>query len=107
MKYYVTKFDENLREESQEVREFDGSKRKFAKLLGEQELAKLEAARELVSKISGKRYPYEFKLTVSPNSAVISQTGGAFNGIYCVIRVEEDPNHRWDKLLKDLHLSDE
>ena len=107
MKYYVTRFDENLREESQEVLEFDGSKREFAKRLGEQELAKLEAARELVSKISGKRFPYEFKLTVSPNSAVISKTGGIDKGIECVIRVEEDPDHRWDKLLKDLHLLDE
>ena len=107
MKYYVTMLDGYLREESQEIREFDGSKKEFAKLLGEQELAKLKKARELVSKISGKEYPYEFKLTVSPNSAVISQTGGAFNGIYCVIRVEEDPDHRWDKLLKDLHLLDE
>ena len=106
MKYYVTKHDENLREESQEIREFDGSKKEFAKLLGEQELAKMEAARELVSKISGKGFPYELKLIVSPNSAVISKTGGIDKGIVCVIRVEEEPDHRWDKLLKDLHLLD-
>ena len=99
MQYYVTKFDENLREESREIREYDGSKKEFAKSLGEQELARLEAARELVSKISGREIKSEFMLTLSPNSAAISKTNG---GIVCSILVEEDPSHRWDKLLDDL-----
>ena len=99
MQYYVTMLDGNLREESQEIREFDGSKKEFAKHLGEQELAKLEAGNQLVCKVSEREYSPGYKLTLSPNSATISKISG---GTVCSILVEEDPSHRWDKLLEDL-----
>ena len=104
MQYYVTKFDENLHEESQEIKEYDGTKKEFAKHLGEQELAKLEAGNQLVCKISGREYSPRYKLTLSPNSATISKISG---GIVCSILVEEDPSHRSDKLLEDLRNLDE
>ena len=106
MQYYVTMLDENLREESQDIREFDGSKKDFAKLLGEQELAKLEAGNQLVCKVSGRVYSPGYKLTLSPNSATISKISDT-RGIVCSILVEEDPSHRWDKLLEDLRNLDE
>lgn len=104
MQYYVTMLDGNLREESQEIREFDGSKKEFAKHLGEQELAKLEAGNQLVCKVSGREYSPRYKLTLSPNSATISKISG---DIVCSILVEKDPSHRWDKLLEDLRNPEE
>ena len=104
MQYYVTRLDENFREESQEIREFDGTPKDLARILGEQELAKYEETRALISKISGKECKKKYRLTITPKSAVISKTGGIVRGIECVILVEEDPSHRWDKLLKDLGL---
>ena len=104
MKYYVTVFDEKLREESREIREFDGSKKEFVKHLGEQEIAKLEAGNQLVCKVSEREYSPGYKLTLSPNSATISKISG---GTVCSILVEEDPSHRWDKLLEDLRNPEE